>query len=390
VRLQRALRVRRSNEIRVNVDARAQTLHDSNRGSPEPASAPNGPDEDNGLLSTDDNISNALLHHACLCGARDKSAVFSRTLQVYVVRRFSLFWGLIPNFLLTRPATDGTISPVLTRSEVLITLLKWGAVRVRAVVFAPIILAALCSFPAFANTSSCSSVTPVATGCTPVDSNFFNSSLNASVDTFSGTFTADDNIQVFEIDVTAQQVNLTMQSFAYGGGTDFTGNTVSIPTPSTFGPLGGFASVFSLYDSTGALLTSDFTFNGCGLSPVNPTTGACYDASLTATVGTGVYYLALTENNNFPNGGDLFSSGVIVDPTAFNEGSNPTFTSNFSGGVFCAAPFCDPEGNQMNGNYAVDIATQTVVPEPGSFALLSCGSFLALSLYRRRRRVSGI
>jgi hypothetical protein len=268
-------------------------------------------------------------------------------------------------------------------------LLKWGAVRVRTVVLAPIILAAACSFPALANTSSCSSVTPVATGCTPIDSNFFNSSLNAFVNTFSGTFNADDNIQVFEIDVTASQVNLTMQSFAYGGGTDFTGSTVSIPPNSTFGPLGGFASTFSLYDSSGNWLANSLA-TGCGFGSTNPNTGSCLDASLTATVDTGVYYLALTENDNFSNGGNLFSSGVVVDPTAFNEGSNPTFTSNFSGGVFCAAPFCDPEGNQMNGNYAVDIATQTVIPEPGSFALLSCGSVLALSLYRRRRRASGI
>jgi hypothetical protein len=262
-------------------------------------------------------------------------------------------------------------------------------VRVLAIVPASVILAVILSFPVQANTSSCSSVTPTSTSCQQIDSAFYNSSLGAYVDTYSGTFTADNNIQVFEIDATGNNVNLTIQSFGYGGGTDFAGNTISIPPDSTFGPLGGFASVFSLYDVNGNLLANS-TFSGCGYGQINPSTLGCLDASLTATVAAGTYYLALTENDNSPSGGNLFSGGVNVDPTAFSEGSNPdpNFTGPLYGdGYYCptTGPFCAPGPFQMDGNYDVDIALQTVVPEPGSFALVSVAWALGLGVLRRRR-----
>jgi hypothetical protein len=219
-----------------------------------------------------------------------------------------------------------------------------------------------------------------------VDTAFYNSSLNALVNTFSGTFTTDSDIQVFEIDATGNSVNLTAQSFGYGGGTDLTGTNVSVPPSSASGPLGGFATELTLYDASGNFVATFHTFNGCGYAQVNPNTGECLDAVVTATVAAGTYYLALTENDNATNGNNLFSSGTTVDPTAFTEGAALNPVTNFT--VVedgCAVSFCDAFGNQMDGNYDIDIAVQDVVPEPGSFGLVGSVSLLGLFLIRRRR-----
>ena len=122
-------------------------------------------------------------------------------------------------------------------------------------------------------------------------------------------------------DVTAQQVNLTMQSFAYGGGTDFTGNTVSIPTPSTFGPLGGFASVFSLYDSTGVLVAGNFTFNGTqsfnmGTGSVTLGANVVLDAQASTLRSTGTPPTrASIQTQSLPRNASRASMSSLFSPT---------------------------------------------------------------------------
>lgn len=265
------------------------------------------------------------------------------------------------------------VSTVLTLCRTIVLILYPANTALAVMAFAG---ACLFSVPARASTSYCSSLTPTSTNCAAVDTNVSNPGLDAVVNTFDGTFTADDNIQVFEIDVTAPDTTLTIQSFGYGGGTDLAGNVISIPpnSPDPDVPLAGMATTFSLYSSSGTWLGNSLA-TGCGLGQTNPNTGDCYDASLTAVVGVGTDYLVLTENNNFSNGGNLFTS-ADVNPLSFNMGGTGNFTSEFAAG-FCAAPFCDPQGNQTNGDYSLDIAAS--VPEPSSFTLVALGLVLPLA-----------
>jgi hypothetical protein len=259
--------------------------------------------------------------------------------------------------------------------------------------FAVSSLAILIVMPAWATNSSCSSVTPVATGCTITDTGFYNAGLNATGNSFSGTFNLDNNIQVFEIDITVA-TTLTIQTFSYGGGPDFAGNAVVA---------GGFAPDLALFGTDSGvpdynLVATNGGASYCGAG--NPGVGGCQDASITLTVNPGTYYLALTEQDNYYQGlnnsgnGGLFVGDVIgngVDPTAFQEGfSNPgvpNFTGPNCGG---SAPFCDPFGDQMDGDYELDImASNPAVPEPGSFGLAFLGFAFAFFLLRRSRSARG-
>ncbi len=131
--------------------------------------------------------------------------------------------------------------------------------------------------------------------------------------------------------------SLTIQSFGYGGGTDFTGSTITIPPATPTGPLGGFATVLSLFDSTGNFIADSF-FSTCGANAnTSPNTGLCFDAGLSATVGAGTFYLALTQYDNFSNGNNLFASPNVVDPSIFAENGNGNFTSLSTGGILYGA-----------------------------------------------------
>jgi hypothetical protein len=246
--------------------------------------------------------------------------------------------------------------------------------------------AAMWSVPAVANTSSCSSTTPVSTGCAVVDSAFFNPTINGLVNSYNGTFNQDDNIQVFEVDVTGL-AQLYADTYSYGGGTDLTGAAI---TP------GGFATEFSLFDTNGNFIENS-NISNCPVmgQQNNPSTNLCYDSALTATLTAGTYYVALTENNNDGTVGSCLFTGACataatpastVNPAAFTEGGMGNFTATEFG---CGQPdFCDPFNDAMDGTYDLDIGLG--VPEPASFGLVSmalvCGMFL---LWRNRRLARG-
>jgi len=185
---------------------------------------------------------------------------------------------------------------------------------------------------------------------------------------FSGTFTADDDVSLFSFSVgTASTV--TLRSYSYAGGTNAGGTVI---------PRGGFDPVLSLFDSTGALIA----FNDDDLSSppkvgIDLVTGERLDSFLTIALSPGTYTVAITESDNLPNGPTLADG--------FFEQGNGNFTAIFG----CAAgSFCDFTGDSRTHGFAFDVLnidTSANVAEPSSLAMLSTGLGLALLHYGRRR-----
>jgi hypothetical protein len=185
---------------------------------------------------------------------------------------------------------------------------------------------------------------------------------------FQGTFATDDQLELFQFSIGATQT-VTIVSWEYGGGTN-AANTVI--------PAGGFDTLFTLFDGTGAQIGS---FDDCGAgSGQSSNHDACLDAYYQDTLTSGSYFLALTQSGNDSN-------GDLID--GFSQQGQGNFTcAPFS----LSGAFCDTFGNQDNGNWAVDFVNVDsavditgVVPEPASFLLTGGAAALLLAFTRRRQ-----
>jgi hypothetical protein len=187
---------------------------------------------------------------------------------------------------------------------------------------------------------------------------------------FTGTFTTDDQVQLFDVTLTSTATDVIFQSLGYAGGTNAAGNTV-VP--------GGFDTFFTWYDSSGNQIgTDDDGLNNGGCVDVGSFNGACLDAYFTGTLTPGDYTLALTESGNFPNGN-------------YSDGFSEQGMGNFTASGTCLV-FCDAFGNTDTAAWAVDIDNvasaapeAAPAPEPSAIALMIAGlSLLVLARPRRK------
>lgn len=175
---------------------------------------------------------------------------------------------------------------------------------------------------------------------------------------FTGSFAADDSVQLFSFTL-ASTDTVTLRTYSYAGGINGAGIVV---------PRGGFDPILSLFDNAGVLINEND--DGFSNVPTDPVTGQQFDSYLFTKLAAGTYTVSITQFDNFANGPSL-SNGFIR-----------TGSSNFTSEFVCSnGRFCDITGDNRNPNWAFDVqgvtsATVVSTPEPGMAALVGVGMLL--------------
>lgn len=171
-------------------------------------------------------------------------------------------------------------------------------------------------------------------------------SAGAANFSFTGSFTRDDDVQLFRFAVAAPSLStVTLLTLSYAGGTNAAGSPV---------PAGGFDPVISLFDAAGALIGEADD----GGATSDPVTGLALDAVLQIDLTAGDYVAALTQSPNFAG-------------PSLADGFEFAGSGNFAGGFIF--------GNPRDGHWALDIlsvasaSVGAAVPEPPVALLLAVG-----------------
>lgn len=212
----------------------------------------------------------------------------------------------------------------------------------------------------------------------------------AATFSFTGTFTHDTDVALFEFTLAQPTAGVALRTFGYAGGTNGAGTLI---------PAGGVEPVLSLFMADGTGMNPGQSGPCGGVLPADPTTGACADVDYqtersfpAGEWAAGTYTVALSSfaNPAVGNLGDGFFAEVVLGiPSPGDFTCGPAY----QGSAASDGSFCDEyvPGTHRTGRWALDIigvdsAVQTQpapVPLPASFA--SYALALALGALVRRR-----
>ena len=146
---------------------------------------------------------------------------------------------------------------------------------------------------------------------------------NAANLSFTGTFSKDDDVQLFNFTVTTTSL-VTLVSLSYAGGVNSAGTTIAE---------GGFDPILTLFDATGTFIErnddgSDGETAGACPVPASSVTLAEFDTCFQQTLDPGNYIVAVQQFDNF-------ALGNLSDGFAYT--GQPNFTAQYgcTNGQFC-------------------------------------------------------
>jgi hypothetical protein len=192
----------------------------------------------------------------------------------------------------------------------------------------------------------------------------------ATLITFSGNFSTDDDLVTFQYDVQADGlVSIYTTSFASGG----------------------FEPIITVFDPSGFLVNFDVgsaaPFNDCGFHGIDPVTGACWDALVTWNSEViGLYTVVLTQWGNESEDFFTLAAGFRETNDIVNS---PNYTGEPPHNPSGSGSFLLPGPIQRTSDWTIffeaeDQAGLNVVPEPASGLLLLGGA--ALVAWKKTRK----
>lgn len=217
----------------------------------------------------------------------------------------------------------------------------------------------------------------------------FGQAANAANFTFQGTFEVDNEIAVFDFEISAIST-VIIRTLGYAGGSFLDGSTVAS---------GGLDPALLLFAEDGSFISRNEDFVSAN---ADPETGARADAAVRGLdLAPGVYTAVMTQYDNI-NVGATLAEGFLYD-------SEPNYTPEIQkspGGTYFCDPgtyFCDyyvystPEGPKSyvrSGDWAVEIigvdaASQrgvASIPTPAALPLLASALLGAAAVFRSRRK----
>lgn len=178
---------------------------------------------------------------------------------------------------------------------------------------------------------------------------------------FRGSFSSDDDVQLFNFSVT-NPATVTLRTYSFAGGTQADGTVISA---------GGFDPILALFDGSGRLI--DQNDDGNNNVQRDPVTGSRYDTFLSTALNPGNYTVSIMQFANFAAGPNL------------SNGFTRQGTGNFRNGFVSGGRFQRTSAwafDVLNVSQASIVPSGAAIPTP---ALLPGLIGMGVATWRKRK-----